>query len=170
MSCSQRWQWQRQQWQRQKSKETTSKPTPSLAVPLPRVVDRPPVPASPLPRVPITPAKADCHIRGVGESVQIVGMASQVAVPPTQFVARSQLHTSENVTPQRGTHGPALPSREVHRLWGRSHPQLILPARQPAIPSSDAEGNRSRHVSTLVIASSTLAKILKGQQADGHST
>jgi hypothetical protein len=56
------------------------------AVPLPRVVDRPPIPASPLPRVPIALAEADCRIRDVGERLQMVGMASQVAVQPTQIV------------------------------------------------------------------------------------
>ncbi len=56
------------------------------AVPLPRVVDRPPIPASPLPRVLVTPAEADCHVRGVSNSVQTVGTASQVAFLPKQFV------------------------------------------------------------------------------------
>ncbi len=64
----------------------------------------------------------------------------------------------------------AVPSHEVRRLRGQSRPWLIQSARQPAILSSNAEGNRSWHVPTLAIASSTLAKILKGLQADGHST
>jgi hypothetical protein len=37
----------------------------------------------------------------------------------------------------------AVPSREVPRLRGRSRPRLIRSAHQPAIPSSNAEGNRS---------------------------
>ncbi len=45
------------------------------AVPLPRVVDRPPIPVSPLPRVPVALAEAYCHKRDIG-SVQTVGMAS----------------------------------------------------------------------------------------------
>ncbi len=66
----------------------------------------------------------------------------------------------------------AVPSREVCRLRVQSRPRLIRSAHQPAILFSNAEGNRSQHVSTLVIviASSTLAKILKGLQADAHST
>jgi hypothetical protein len=39
------------------------------AVPLPRVRNRPPIPASPLPRVLVAPAEADCHIGGVGGRV-----------------------------------------------------------------------------------------------------
>ncbi len=62
-------------------------------------------------------------------------------------------------------HMLAVPSREVSRLRGRSRPQLIWSACQPAVRSSNAEGIRSWHVSTLVLASSTLAKILKGLQA-----
>ncbi len=46
------------------------------AVPLSRVVNTPPIPASPLPRVPVAPAEADCCVRGVGGRVQMVGMAS----------------------------------------------------------------------------------------------
>ncbi len=38
--------------------------------------------------------------------------------------------------------GAAVPSREVRRLKGQSRPRLIRSARQPAILSSDAEGNR----------------------------
>ncbi len=84
-------------------------PNACRAVPLPRVVDRPPIPASPLPRVPVAPAEADCHIRGVGKSVQTVGTASQVTVPPMQVVeSRSQVQTSEIVTTRRVTHGPPI--------------------------------------------------------------
>jgi hypothetical protein len=61
-------------------------PNARQTVPLPRVVNRPPIPASPLPRVPVATMEADCHVRGVGESVQIVETVSQVAVPPMQFV------------------------------------------------------------------------------------
>ncbi len=75
-----------------------------------------------------------------------------------------------NFAPIGGAWSPAVPSREVRRLRGRSRSRLIRSAHQPAILSSNAEGNRSLHVSTLVRASSTLAKILKGLQADGHST
>ncbi len=70
------------------------------AVPLPRVVDTPPIPASPLPRVPVAPKEADCHVRGVGRSVQTVGTASQIAVLPMPFLeSQSQLQTSGDVTP-----------------------------------------------------------------------
>ncbi len=69
------------------------------AVPLPRVVNRPPIPASPLPRVPVAPEEAECHVRGVGRIVQNVGTASRAAVLPTQFVeSKSQVKTSGNVT------------------------------------------------------------------------
>ena len=44
------------------------------------------------------------------------------------------------------------------------------PARQPTIPSSDAEGNRELTCIYFSKESSTLAKVLKGLQADGHST
>jgi hypothetical protein len=54
------------------------------AVPPPRVVDRPPIPASPLPRVLIAIGEADCCVRDGGKSVQMVGMASQIAVMQTQ--------------------------------------------------------------------------------------
>jgi hypothetical protein len=58
--------------------------------------------------------------------------------------------------------GGAVPSHEVRRLKGRSRPQPIWSACQPAILSSYAEENRSSLVSTL-------AKILKGLQTDVHS-
>jgi hypothetical protein len=75
-------------------------PNACQAVTLPRVVNTPPIPASPLPRVPVTPKLSECHIRGVGRSVQTVGMVSQVAVLPMQFVeSQSQVQTSGNVTP-----------------------------------------------------------------------
>ncbi len=84
-------------------------PNARLAVPLPRVVNRPPIPASPLSRVPVAPAEADYCKRGLGERVQIVGMASQVAVLPMQFVeSQYQVQTSENETPRRVTHGPPI--------------------------------------------------------------
>ncbi len=51
-------------------------PNACQAVPLPRVVDRPPILESPLPRVPVAPAEADCHVRGNGNSVQTMGTAS----------------------------------------------------------------------------------------------
>jgi hypothetical protein len=44
------------------------------------------------------------------------------------------------------------------------------PACQPTIPSSDAEGNRELTCIYFSKESSTLAKVLKGLQADGHST
>jgi hypothetical protein len=69
------------------------------AVPLPRMVDRPPIPASPLPRVPVAPKEAECHIRGVGRSVPNLGMAPRVSILPKQFVeSRSQVQTSKNMT------------------------------------------------------------------------
>jgi hypothetical protein len=69
-------------------------PNAGQAVPLPRVVNRPPLLASPLPRVPVAPAEADCHVREVGKSLHMLGTASQVAVPPTQFVEpQSQVQT-----------------------------------------------------------------------------
>jgi hypothetical protein len=46
------------------------------AVPFPRVVNRPPILASPLSKMPIAPTEADCHVRDIGERVQMVGMAS----------------------------------------------------------------------------------------------
>ncbi len=75
-------------------------PNARQAVLLPRVVDRPLIPAGPLPRVPVTPAEADCHVEGVGGRVQIVGTASHVAILPMQIV--------ENLTPQQGKHGPPI--------------------------------------------------------------
>ncbi len=51
-------------------------PNARQAAPLPRVVNRPPILASPLPRVPVAPKEAECHIRGAGRSVQNVGKAS----------------------------------------------------------------------------------------------
>jgi hypothetical protein len=70
------------------------------AVPLPRVADRPPILASPLPRVPIDIAEADCCIRGGGKGLPMVGTTSQVTVMPTQTV--------ERVTPRQGTCGPPI--------------------------------------------------------------
>ncbi len=65
-------------------------PNARQAVPLPSLVNRPPILASPLPRVPIAIAEADCHVRNDGKRVQMVGMASRVAVKPTQIIeARS---------------------------------------------------------------------------------
>jgi hypothetical protein len=46
------------------------------AVQFPRVIDRPPIPASPLSKMPIAPTEADCHVRDVGERVQMVGTVS----------------------------------------------------------------------------------------------
>ncbi len=51
-------------------------PNAHQAVPLPKVVNRTPILASPLPRVPVAPTEADCHRRGVGNSVQTVGTVS----------------------------------------------------------------------------------------------
>jgi hypothetical protein len=74
-------------------------PNSCQAVPLPRVVNRPPIPAGPLPRVPVASKEAECHVRGVGRSVQTVGTVSQVTVLPTQFVnSQSQVQTNGNVT------------------------------------------------------------------------
>jgi hypothetical protein len=79
-------------------------PNARQAVPLPRVVDRPPVLASPLPRVPIAPAEPDCCIRDVGKRVQMVWTTSQVDVPPTQIVEpQSQVQIV-----WQGTHGPPI--------------------------------------------------------------
>jgi hypothetical protein len=84
-------------------------PNARRAVPLPRVVNRPPIPASPLPRVPIVPTEPDCHIRDSGKRGQTVGTASRVAVLPTKIVkSQSQVQTIENVTPRQGTHGPPI--------------------------------------------------------------
>jgi hypothetical protein len=44
-------------------------PNARQAVPIPRVVNRPPIPGSPLPRMLVAPAEADCHKRVVGQSV-----------------------------------------------------------------------------------------------------
>ncbi len=86
-----------------------SHPNARQAIPLPRVVHRPPIPASPLPRVPVNPKEADCHVRNVGRRVQTVGMSSQVAVLPTQFVeSQSQVQTGGNMTPCQVTHGPPI--------------------------------------------------------------
>jgi hypothetical protein len=78
-------------------------------IPFPRVINRPPILASPLPRVPTAIAEADCCIRDGGKRVQMVGMAFQVAVMPMQLVeTRSQAQTVEKVTPRQGTHGPPI--------------------------------------------------------------
>jgi hypothetical protein len=80
------------------------------AVPLPRVVDRPPIPASLLPRMPVAPAEADYYVGGVSGRVQIVGTVYRLAVPPMQIVeSQSRLQIVENTTPWQGTHGPPIP-------------------------------------------------------------
>jgi hypothetical protein len=58
-------------------------PTAHQAVPLPRVANRPPILASPLPRVLIAIVEADCCIRGGGKRVLMVETMSQVTVTPT---------------------------------------------------------------------------------------
>jgi hypothetical protein len=79
------------------------------AVPLPSMVNRPPILASPLPRVLVAPGEADCCVGGVGGRVQMVGTASQVAVPPTQIIeSQSRVEIVENVTPRQGTHRPPI--------------------------------------------------------------
>ncbi len=84
-------------------------PNAHQAVPLPKVVNRTPILASPLPRVPVAPMEADCYVMGVGNSVQTVGTASWNAVLPTQFLeSPSQLQTSGNVTPRQVTQGPPI--------------------------------------------------------------
>ncbi len=70
------------------------------AVPHPRVANRPSIPESPLLRVVIASAEADCCIRGGGKRVQMVGTMPRVTIMPTQTV--------ERVTPQQGTHRPPI--------------------------------------------------------------
>jgi hypothetical protein len=57
-------------------------PNARRAVPLPMVVDRPPIPASTLPRALIAITEADCGVIDGGKRVQMVGTASLVAVLP----------------------------------------------------------------------------------------
>jgi hypothetical protein len=74
-------------------------PTARRAVPLPRVVNDPPVPpVVPLPRVPASPTVEDCCIGGVGSGMQNVNTLSQ----PLD----SRLQIVENVTQQQGKHRP----------------------------------------------------------------
>jgi hypothetical protein len=87
-------------------------PNACQAVPLPRVAERPPTPASPLPRVPIEIAEADC----------------QVTLMPTQTV--------EGGMPQQGTRGqPTRPNYILqdkddkepnHRYHTRSQTTTIM--------------------------------------------
>jgi hypothetical protein len=74
-------------------------PTTRRAVPLPRVVNNPPVPpVVPLPRVPASPTVEDCHIGGVGSGMQNVNTSSQ----PVD----SQLQIVKNVIQQQEKHRP----------------------------------------------------------------
>jgi hypothetical protein len=61
-----------------------------------------------------------------------------IVIPVSQY----QLHHVANAI-MHGIHNVAVPRHEVRRLRGRSRPRLIWSARQPAILSSNAEGNRS---------------------------
>jgi hypothetical protein len=82
-------------------------------VPLPWVVDRPPTQAVPVLRVLIAPTEADCCVRLVDGSVQIVESTTSrqgnhkptAARPPAQIVG-SCLQIFEDVTPHQGNHGP----------------------------------------------------------------
>jgi hypothetical protein len=77
-----------------RAREQQTHPTLRKPVPLPRVVDRPPTQAVPVPRVPIAPSEADCCIRLVDGSVQIVESTTSrqgnhkppTKRPPTQTV------------------------------------------------------------------------------------
>jgi hypothetical protein len=75
-------------------------PNARQAVPLQRVVKRPTIMASPIPRVLIAIAEADCHIRDSDKRVQMVGRTSWVTVMPTQTV--------ERVTLQQGACRPLI--------------------------------------------------------------
>ncbi len=112
---------------------------------------------------------ADNHLRHAWRTWGAHG-AHMGRTPGVRQAQKKKFKTT--LVPDHSTwyHPSAVPSHEVRRFRGRSRPRLIRSARQPAILSSNAEGNRSWHVSTLVIASSTLAMILKGLQADSHST
>jgi hypothetical protein len=96
-----------------REREQQTHPTLRQPVPLPRVVDRPPTQAVPVPRVPIAHSEADCCIRLVDGSVQIVESTTSwqgnhkppAARPPTQIVG-SRLQIFEDVTPHQGNHGP----------------------------------------------------------------
>ncbi len=80
-----------------RAQEQQTHPTLRQPVPLPRVVDRPPAQAVPVPRVPIAPSEADCCVGLVDGSVQIVeSMTSRegnheppTARPPTQQIVGS---------------------------------------------------------------------------------
>ncbi len=77
-----------------RAREQQTHPTLRQPVPLPRVVDRPPTQAVPVPRVPIAPLEADCHVRLVDAIVQIVDSTTSqqgnheppTTRPPTQIV------------------------------------------------------------------------------------
>jgi hypothetical protein len=96
-----------------RAREQETHPTLCQPIPLPRVIDRPPTQTVPVPRVPIAPSEADCHVRLVDGSVQIVDSTTSwqgnheppTARPPTQIVG-SRLQIFEDVTPHQGNHGP----------------------------------------------------------------
>jgi hypothetical protein len=96
-----------------RAREQQNHPTLRQPIPLPRVVDRPPTQAVPIPRVKIAPSEADCCVWLVDGSVQIVESTTSwqgnheppAARPPTQIVG-SRLQIFEDVTPHQGNHGP----------------------------------------------------------------
>jgi hypothetical protein len=88
-------------------------PTKHQPVPLPRVVNRPPTQEDLVPRVPTGPTEADCCVRLVGDTMQIIESRTPqqenheppTARPPTQIVG-SRIQLTKDATPLHGYHEP----------------------------------------------------------------
>ncbi len=88
-------------------------PTAHQPVPLPTVVNRPSTQEDLVPRVPTGPTEADCCVRLVGDTMQIIESTTPqqgnheppTARPPTQIVG-SQMQLTKDATPLQGYHEP----------------------------------------------------------------
>ncbi len=82
-------------------------------VPLPRVDNIPPTQEDLVPRVPASPTEADCHVRLVGDTLQIIESTTPrqrnhkppTARPPTKS-GTAQIQLTKETNPLRGYHEP----------------------------------------------------------------
>jgi hypothetical protein len=97
----------------QQNQHHRTHPNARQVVPLPRVVNKPPVqPTIPLPKVQAAPAVDDYHVGGGFSEMQNIRMTTPTAIllmqivnTPTQ-IAGSRLQIVENVTLRQGKHVP----------------------------------------------------------------
>jgi hypothetical protein len=88
-------------------------PTAHQPVPLPRVDNIPPTQEDLVPRVPAGPTEADCHVRLVGDTMQIIESTTPwqrnheppTARPPTK-IGGARIQLTKETNPLQGYHEP----------------------------------------------------------------